>query len=87
MPTKLAPKKAAPKAAAKKAPAMTKNDVCAPYKPSAKERAEQDRWRARDDLRTLQQAAELAQDKGRLKAAQNEAAKQMQALAAVSKRK
>lgn len=39
-----------------------------------------DSWRARDDLRTLSNAAEIGHDKKRLKAAQAEAKRQMQAL-------
>lgn len=42
-------------------------------------------WRARDDLRTLSQAAEIGRDKKRLKAARTEASRQISALQTVAK--
>jgi len=42
-------------------------------------------WRARDDLSTLQRAQEIAADRARLSAAKREAGKQQQALAKVHK--
>lgn len=47
--------------------------------------AEDKKWRARDDLRTLQAVAEIKSDPGRLKAAQSEARAQLAALAKVTK--
>jgi hypothetical protein len=43
-----------------------------------------DRWRAKDDLRTLSSAAEIARDKARMRAAKSEAQRQMKALATVA---
>ena len=46
---------------------------------------EQDKWRAEDDLRTLQRAKEIENDKARMQAAKNIAKEQMQALSKVCK--
>lgn len=40
-------------------------------------------WRARDDLRTLQQAKEIQADKARVKAAEREAEAQVKAIQSV----
>jgi hypothetical protein len=72
----MATKKAAPKKV-NKAPALavaTKGS-----------RAEEMKWRARDDLRVLQQAQEIQRDRSRLTMAKREAQAQMSALAKVSK--
>jgi len=45
-----------------------------------------DRWQARDDLRTVQAAAEIQSDAKRMKAAQAEAQSQIAALSKVSKK-
>lgn len=45
--------------------------------------SEDKRWRARDDLRTLQTALEIQNDKSRINAAQKEAQAQIQALSKV----
>lgn len=44
-------------------------------------------YRAQDDLRTIQRAAEIQSDKGRMTAAQKEAQNQMAALSSVAKKK
>ena len=44
------------------------------------------KWRAQDDLRTLQSAAEIQRDRSRLSAASAEAKKQLATLAAVAKK-
>ena len=48
--------------------------------------AQDKKWRAQDDLRTLRSAAEIQADAARVKAAQSEAQQQMQALARVVKK-
>lgn len=47
--------------------------------------AEEKRWQAQDDLRTMQRAAEISSDQQRMKAAQSEAQKQIKALQKVGK--
>ena len=47
--------------------------------------AQDKKWRAQDDLRTLQQVMQIKADPSRLKAAQAEAQKQLAALASVKK--
>jgi len=42
--------------------------------------AQDKKWRAQDDLRTLQQVMQIKSDPGRLKAAQTEAQQQLKAL-------
>lgn len=49
--------------------------------------AEQKKYQAQDDLRTIQRAAEIQSNAGRMKAAQKEAANQMAALGSVAKKK
>lgn len=49
--------------------------------------AEDKKWQAQSDLRTIQQAAQIQADKGRMSAAQKEAANQIAALNSVAKRK
>ena len=49
--------------------------------------SEDNRWRARDDLRTLQTALEIKADKSRINAAQKEAQSQIQALSKVKETK
>ena len=46
--------------------------------------AQEKKWQAEDDLRTLQRAAEIRKDKGRLAAARKCAKEQMAALQKVS---
>lgn len=46
--------------------------------------ADNDRWRAKDDLHTLSRAAEIGHDKARMRAAQAEAKRQMVALETVA---
>lgn len=48
--------------------------------------AEEKKWRAQDDLRTMQRAQEVASDPNRLKAAQKEAQDQVKALQKVAKK-
>jgi hypothetical protein len=48
--------------------------------------AESQKWRAQDDLRTLQQATEISKDRKRMAAATSEAKKQLAALSAVAKK-
>jgi hypothetical protein len=79
MATKSAPKAAA-KAAPKKAPA-TRGLVAAPRS----NRAEERRWQAQDDLRTLQRAQEIQRDKSRMGLVQREARSQMEVLSKVAK--
>lgn len=73
MATKSAPKKAAPKKAA--------NVIAAPRV----NRAEERRWQAQDDLRTLQRAQEIQRDASRMTMAQREAKAQMAVLSKVMK--
>ena len=47
---------------------------------------EDQKWRARDDLRTLQQAKEIQMDRARVAAATREANAQMKALQEVTKK-
>lgn len=47
--------------------------------------AESAKWRAQDDLRVLQSAAEIQRDRSRLKAAKMEAKAQVKALSSVCK--
>jgi hypothetical protein len=56
------------------------------YKPSPEQKKEEQKWRAQDDLRTLQRAAEVKSDPARVKQAQAEAAAQMKALQTVTKK-
>lgn len=48
--------------------------------PSTSYAKEDQKWRAEDDLRTLQRAKEIENDKARMKAAKNIAQSQMSAL-------
>lgn len=48
-------------------------------------RTEEAKWRARDDLRVLQQAQEIQRDRSRMMMAKREAQAQISALAKVSK--
>lgn len=57
------------------------NGIAAAPRMTAEDRS----WRARDDLRTLTQAQEIAADKARLAAAKREATKQQQSLSRVAK--
>lgn len=52
----------------------------------SREVQEQAKWRAQDDMRTLENAAEIMKDKTRLNSAQAEAKRQMEALQQVAKR-
>ena len=49
--------------------------------------AEEKKWRAQDDLRTLQRAKEIEANRSRMAAAQKEAKEQISVLAKVTKRK
>ena len=49
--------------------------------------AEEKKWRAQDDLRTLQRAKEIEANRSRMAAAQREAKAQISVLAKVTKRK
>ena len=53
---------------------------------SAVSKAEEARWRAESDSRTLMQAEEIKRDSARMKAAQAQAKKQMEELARVVKK-
>lgn len=55
--------------------------------PTPRLTAKEKRWRAQDDLRTLQSAHEIKKDKGRCDAACREAQMQIQALAQVKPRR
>jgi hypothetical protein len=72
----MATKKAAPKKSPKLTAAVASPKI---------NRAEEARWRARDDLRVLQQAQEIQRDRSRLSMAKREAQAQISALAKVSK--
>lgn len=52
----------------------------------SREVQERDKWKAQDDMRTLEGAAEIMRDKARLNSAQTEAKRQMEALQQVAKR-
>lgn len=73
----MATKKAAPKKANK----VQTLGVAAPIRA----RSEEVKWRARDDLRVLQQAQEIQRDRSRMAMAKREAQAQISALAKVSK--
>ena len=60
---------------------MAKRKTASPVQPRMT--VEDRKWRARDDLRTLQSAQEISHDKSRLSAAQREAQAQIAALAKV----
>lgn len=77
-----APAKAVSKAPVKKAVAKP-STVLGSQGPSA---AQQKKWQAEDDLRTLQRAGEIKNDPARVKMAQAEAQAQMKALATVVKK-
>ena len=49
--------------------------------------AQDKKYQAQDDLRTMQRAAEIQSDKSRMTAAQKEAQNQMAALSSISKKK
>lgn len=49
--------------------------------------ASDDKWRAQDDLRTIERAHEIIHDKGRLTAAQSEAKRQSESLARIARLK
>lgn len=51
------------------------------------DRKQQQKWQAQDDLRTLQNAAEIQKSAARVKAAQQEAQSQIAALGSVTKKK
>lgn len=53
--------------------------------PSSVNKVDDMKWRARDDIRTLQQAAEIQRDKARMKAAKAEAQAQVKQLSSVCK--
>lgn len=59
--------------------------VAMPYKVSKDELAREARYRAEDDLRTMQRAAEVKSDPSRVKAAQQMADEQMRALQSIKK--
>ena len=56
-----------------------------PYKETKADEAREKRWRAEEDLRTLQRAQEISQDKERTKAAQMLAKEQKAALEKICK--
>ena len=73
-----AAKKAAPAPKAKpKAPTVSHCGVSV---------AQEKKWQAQDDLRTMQRAAEVKADPSRVKAAQAEAQSQIKALSSVTKK-
>lgn len=57
------------------------------YRPSAEDKAREMRYRAEDDLRTLQRAEEVRKDRGRLGMAQRVAKEQVKALSTIAGRK
>lgn len=71
---------AAKQPAPKKVPAKTQAMVAGPSK------ADEARWRAEDDLRTLQRMAELKRDQSRIRAAEKLLNEQMAAVKAVKGR-
>lgn len=48
--------------------------------------AQEKKWQAQDDLRTIQRAAEIKADASRMRASQSEAKQQMKALQSVTKK-
>lgn len=84
---KAAPKKAMPVRGQRTATNQASGIINGqPYKPSPAQKKEEQKWRAQDDLRTLQRAAEVKADPGRVKMAQAEAQAQMKALQTVTKK-
>lgn len=65
--------------------ASTPSDMpsAGPYKQSAKQIAEDRRWKAEDDLRTLQRAKEIQGDRSRMGMCKTVAKEQMKALSGV----
>jgi len=55
--------------------------------PAPRMTASDKKWQAQSDLRTIQEAAQIQADKGRMTAAQKEAQNQMAALSSVAKKK
>lgn len=55
--------------------------------PASRMAASDKKWQAQSDLRTIQEAAQIQADKGRMTAAQKEAQNQMAALSSVAKKK
>lgn len=55
--------------------------------PASRMTASDKKWQAQSDLRTIQEAAQIQADKGRMTAAQKEAQNQMAALSSVAKKK
>lgn len=53
--------------------------------PAPRMSADEKSWRARDDLRTIQAAQQIQQDKARMTAAQREAQSQVKALQSIGK--
>lgn len=58
-----------------------------PPRQTREDKARSDRYRAEDDIRTLQRAQEVQQDPGRMRMAQRIAREQAAALAKITKRK
>lgn len=67
----------------KKSTAKKSNTIMAVSRPS---KAEENKWRAEDDARTLMRAEEIKRDASRIKAAKAQAKKQMEELARVVKK-
>lgn len=61
------------------------SNACSPYKPTAEDKARERRYRAEDDIRTMQRADEIKKDKERVSAMKQLAKEQMEALKKVSK--
>lgn len=86
MASKPAPKPVAKKAAPVRGMRTSTHMAGAIASPTATQKAQEKKWQAQDDLRTLQRAAEVKADPSRVKQAQVEATAQMKALASVTKK-
>ena len=57
-----------------------------PYRPSAEQRKQEQRWRAESDLRTLREAEQVRSDPARVRLAKQVAQEEMRALQRVAKK-
>lgn len=75
---------------AKKSKGIGLANECAvpmPYRPSAEQKAQEKRYRAEDDLRTLRRAEEVRSDPGRVRMAQRVAREEVKVLSRVAGKK
>lgn len=82
---KAAPKKAMP-ARGQRTSTHATGLAGQPYKPSAAEKKEQEKWQAQEDVHHLKRAAEVKADPARHKAAVSHAQAEMKALQSVTKK-